>query len=68
MNPIHVNILRRILSVLEAALFNQNVNSWYQVAGLILAVACRGEVECLEDVSNRAKTLLLPTSVSFVEF
>jgi len=46
-SQINVNILRRILSILWAALFNRNVSSWYQVAGLVLAVACRGEVECL---------------------
>lgn len=55
-------------SLLWAALFKQNLSSWYGVAGLVLAVACNGEVECLEDVSSTAQMPLLPTSVSFIEF
>lgn len=38
------------------------------MAGLVLAVAFGGEVECLEDGCSTAKMPLLPTSVSFIEF
>lgn len=67
-SQIHVNIVERILPVLWAALFNGNVNSWYQVAELVLAVAFRGEVECLGHVNHTGKASLLPASVSFIEY
>lgn len=54
--------------ILWAALFNQYLCSWCEVAGLVLAVAYSREVEGLEDVSSTAQTPLLPTSVSFIEF
>lgn len=57
----HVNILERIFSIPLAAVFNENISSRYQAAGLVPAIACRGEVECLEGVSITGTTPLLPS-------